>query len=878
MARSKSYISPRQRVANAATPIHETMDTLVQGVSQQPGHLRLPGQAELQENAWSSPVEGLTKRNPAMLELLFLDRALDNFYLEMFRLGTESYFFLLYPHVDFDSNQQLLLSVRNNNGVAVVPKVHGPGLTVDSQTGLVTIENTSYLWADPYSDGKPFLFERYSLVNSANGDGSLLNRTVATAMDAALTPARENNGIVFIQAVQYQVSYELTLNYNGTATTVPAFVTPAATDTNNTISTSLVAAGLTSSINAISGWSATQSDYVIEVKRDDGEPFTMNMNDGRSNVLARAFTDRVSVISELPLRAPQDYLVNVESDPNTDVDDRWLSFTTLDGSDLGEGAWSEAPAPGIPFKINENTMPYHVRREAVDDIWVGPADGSTQTSGSDSYQFPQWGQRSTGNEQTVPTPDIIGAALRDQVFFRERFVLAGGDIVQFSEVGDGFNFFQDSVLQLTDQDGFSVKCVSEISSDLQWILPIDETLLIWSTTSQFQVRSADSEALTATTAVVVRLSNIVMNQLVKPKLAAAKVLFSTEEYGYSHVREYDFFSNRQARLGLNLGGSNDITLNLPKYINGLITHWDVSEASDYAVARTPEDPNCLYVYKYQWSAASAGLQKVQASWSKWRFGGDVQWVKFMENDLRLIVTFPDRTELQVIKADELVDPDKAIEMLLDRQLLYPEVNSNIYTTDNISATYDSVENKTTFTLPFPAPPGGKTQAVTIFTGSSQANEGLLLGETTTTTLKCAEPGDWRNALIAFGEPYQFKYEFNKAYIPEVNQANNRRVGKLTGRTQLLTWEVHHRNTGFYQVRVSRKNREKDSVSSFIARIPGVTNNRLDTEGEVIDTGSFRVPVYSRNTDCSISVESDSWLPVTISAASWEGTFSDRSKG
>ena len=136
----------------------------------------------------------------------------------------------------------------------------------------------------------------------------------------------------------------------------------------------------------------------------------------------------------------------------------------------------------------------------------------------------------------------------------------------------------------------------------------------------------------------------------------------------------------------------------------------------------------------------------------------------MENDLRLIVTFPDRTELQVIKADELVDPQGDRDAV-DQQPLYPEVNSNIYTTDNISATYDSAGNKTTFAA-VPCAARGKTQAVTIFTGSSQANEGLLLGETTTTTLKCAEPGDWRNALIAFGEPYQFKYEFNKAYIPK----------------------------------------------------------------------------------------------------------------
>ena len=880
MARPKSNVSPSRSAASPSTPIRDTMDTLVQGISQQPAHLRLPGQGELQENAWSSPVEGLTKRNPTLLRLVFSARALDNFYLEMFQLGpSEVYAFLLFPAADFEVTNNLNLVIRNTDGTAIDPDIHGPGISKSGDAdNTIVISDTSYLWSNPVdADGNPQLYKQYSLINTASGWGSMLNRTVTTAMADTTTPARANNGIVFIQAVQYLVTYSLTLSYNGTDTVIDPVVTPSATDDDNTISTSSVAEALTANINSVSGWNAVQSDYIIEVTRDDGNEFTMNMNDGRSNVLARAFTDKVGTLGELPVRAPNDYLVNVESDPSTSVDDRWVKFNTRDGSAIGDGAWSEAPAPEIIFQINANTMPYHVKREALNKLLIGPADGAERTIDGMDYPFPAWGIRSTGNTETVPTPDIVGKVIRDHVFFRERYVLAGGETVQFSEIGDSYNFFQDSVLGLTDQDGFAVNCASEISSNLQWILPIDETLLIWSSTSQFQVRSADSEALSASTALVVRLSNIVMNDSVKPKLAAAKVLFSTNEYGFSHVREFDFFSNRQARIGLNLGGSNDITLNLPKYIGGMISHWDVSESSDYAVARTPADPKSLYVYKYQWSTAQGGLQKIQASWSKWLLSGDVQWVKFMENDLWIVETFPNRTELHILQADELVDSENPL-LKLDRQIFYPEVNLDPVPTNNITALYDATENTTTFKLPFSAPAGGKIQAVTRFSSTANASEGLFLGETTTTTLTCREPGDWRDIPIAFGEPYLFKYEFNKAYIPEVNQANNRRVGKLTGRTQVLTWEIHHKDTGFYKVRVSRKNRADDSVMTFRARVAGVSNNLITTEQRVMDTGSFRVPVYSRNTECSITVESESWLPLTVSSASWEGTFSDRSKG
>ena len=879
MARPKSNVSPTRAGAKPSTPIHDTLDTLVQGISQQPQHLRLPGQGEVQENGWSSPVEGLTKRNPAVIQLLFNDAPLENFFLEMFQLGPEEiYAFLLFPADDFDETNNLWLRVRNVNGVAAFVDVHGEDINVDGAN--IVIGQNSYLWSNPvFDDGSPALFSHYSLINTASGSGSFLNRTQTAAMSDQLTPARENNGIVFVQAVQYQVSYSLTLTYDGTETVVPAVTTPAATDDDNIISTSLVAEELTTNINAINGWTAVQSDYIIEVTRDDGNEFTMNMDDGRSNVLARAFTDRVGTLGELPVRAPNEYLVNVESDPTTSVDDRWLQFRTRDGSEIGDGAWAEATAPGIEFELNDETMPYHVRREAENVIFIGPADGAEREEQEETYTFPTWGTRSTGNVETVPTPDIVGKVIRDHVFFRERYVLAGGETAQFSEIGDPYNFFQDSVLSITDQDGFAVNCASEVTSDLQWILPIDETLLLWSSTSQFQVRSADSEALTARTALVVRLSNIVMNDMVKPKLAAAKVLFSTDEYGFSHVREFDFFSNRQARLGLNLGGSNDITLNLPKYIEGMITHWDVSESADYAVARTPSDPHSLYVYKYQWTTASAGLQKIQASWSKWVFSGDIQWVKFMENNLWIVQTLPNRTELLEIQSDELVTHSTPL-FKLDRQLLFPECNEvlNPFAPNSVTFVYDAVENITTFTLPYPPADGHVLQAVTRFTDAGTQDEGLLLGETTTNVLRCSQPGDWRNTRIAFGEPYNFRYTFTNAYVPEANQANNRRVGKLTGRTQVLTWEIHHTDTGYYRVRVNRKNRGEDSISIFRARTTGIDNNLLTTEQNVTETGSVRVPVYSRNTDCSITVESDSWLPLTVSSASWEGTFSDRSKG
>ena len=324
----KSQLQPTRSGSPPSTPLRVEMDTLIQGVSQQPEHLRLQGQSTEQLNGWSSTVEGLTKRNGARFQAKVFDSALENFYLEMFQISQgEIYSVLLSPATDATELRIL------RNGTAVIPKVHGTGLTVDVGTGVVTADQTSYLHAEPTIDGMARLFDSYVLINSGP-IGLLMNRTVATAMKSTTSPARTNEGLILIQAVAYQVTY-LTWSWR-TTVVVPAVTTPAATDDNNQISTSSIAKSLTDNINALAGWKAVQSDYVVIVTREDDAEFRMTLDDTRSNTLGRAFTDQVTTIGELPQRASNGYKVNVSSDPSTNLDDRWLEFTTFDGSDIGE--------------------------------------------------------------------------------------------------------------------------------------------------------------------------------------------------------------------------------------------------------------------------------------------------------------------------------------------------------------------------------------------------------------------------------------------------------------------------------------------------------------------------------------------------------------
>ena len=861
MARAKSRFRKGSTPRTPSAPVRRDLDTLIQGISQQPPHLRTPGQGGRQINGWSSPVEGLSKRNCMRLQAKVSDKALKDFYLELMDVQIGERYSCLLTKEGSDTQ----LALRNKDKYPNID-LHGTGLTLDADRNIIG-DSTSYIHASAND-----YYKKYVLINSGP-IGLLLNRNKKTRMSTAKTTKQEGEGIVFIRAVAYNVTYTVSID----DVEVGSFKTPKADADDNEISTSIVAEKLTDEINKTDGYTAVRKRYVIHVTKDDKTKFKLEIDDGRSGELANAFTEKVESLSELPIIAPDEYLVELEGDPTTKLDNRWLKFDTFsDGvnKDFSQGTWKETVKPDIKYKIDVDTMPLVIYRMEENVIFVGPADGAVrkQTIDGTEYEFtfPQWGDRTSGDERSSPDPEFIGQKIRDHTIFRGRYVVCAGETLQFSETDDIFNFFNDTSAATLATDTFGLRSNSERSSPLEWMIPVEDSILLFSSTAQFQVRAADSDVLTPLSAEIFRLSNIDMNSNVRPKLSGSQVLFATQHFGYSHFREFNYYNNtRNTKIGLNLGSSLDITNYVPKYIEGYVTHWDVGQAADCAVAISPTDNKCLYVYKYLWQTSEQGQRKVQKSWSKWEFNQNVRWVKFIENALYLLVTDQDGTYFCIQLNDEIEVRDEP-QIYLDRLIQYP-ASPIAYPSAQVTGTYDATTNTTTFTIPYK--PRWKTIGIVRFVNDDK--QGLKLGETKTGTLVCKEKGDWTKYKLAFGEPYLFDYEFNTGYAPDNNEEGSRRIGQLAGRTQIMRWTVNHVDTGFYKIRVKRLNRSDDTVKSFRARKLNVSNNKISYSDDWLENGSMEVPVCSKNDQCRISVESYSWLPITVTSASWQGLYSDR---
>ena len=389
---AKSQI--QKRVAKpAAAPIEVKMDTLIQGVSQQPPHIRATGQATEQINGWSSPVEGLTKRNPTRYTGKMLDSSLKDFFLDIIEVSTiERYSIVVIPNdPDSDTDHSLRLEVWQNLAALDNTKVnvHGTGLTYEVKGGTPGWKvdaNNSYFSNEDAKKGSE-LYKGYVIASS--GQISLIsNRNKKTAYTSDKTPAIVNEGMVFIQAVAYSITYTL---YDGD-TQIAEYKTAKADDDVNDISTDAVAKGLYDQIP--SDYDKELNSYVFYLKKKDGSAMNLRLTDSRSNTLARAFTKDVTSIASLPLIAKDKYRVLVVNDPTTDVDDVWLQFNVLDSVNAGkvaDGSWSECPAPETSYKLDANTMPYVIYRAEGGKLFIGPADGTEQSLGDYEVHVPDMG-------------------------------------------------------------------------------------------------------------------------------------------------------------------------------------------------------------------------------------------------------------------------------------------------------------------------------------------------------------------------------------------------------------------------------------------------------------------------------------------------------
>ena len=810
--------------------VSRAIPTLLRGISQAADSTKQPDHADIQDNANSSPVRGLVKRSGTQFVTTLSSSTVGNVHIQT---------------INRDINERYVAIFSNGN--VKVYELDGTELTVNKPDG------TSYLnTSDPRSVIKTVTIADFTFV---------VNTSITTAMDSAVSPGNITQAVVFINAVSDKTTYSVTVD--GVTVTDD-------TTSDSTLSTTQVASDLQAGLNSgLTGFTIARNGPVIHIKKNDGSNFSIDGNDTQGNTQLTVVKDSVQRFTDLPTVSPNGYVVEIKGDESTNFDNYYVKFVTNNGGTFEEGQWEESVEAGIPFKFNYDTMPHVLIRQADGNFRFARVDGDTYTISGTTYTLPKWGERTVGDLDSAPNPSFIDGKINNVFFFRNRLGFLTDDNVVLTRVSEFFNFFPETVLSVIDSDPIDVGASHTKVAILKHAVTMGEQLVLFSDQTQF-VLTSSSDALTPKTANVVVATEFESSDQAQPVGSGSSIYYLTKKGSFAGVREYITQEN------IAIKDASNITVHVPRLIPSNIFKLAVSTNEDVLVLLGTDNPNKLYINRWLYGD---GFKKVLNSWSTFTFNSakSIKNIDFVGTDLFMVVEEANGTTLEKIPFEaEFREPNSEFEFHLDHKVTEA--------TTGVSISYNSGTDVTTFTLPYRLNgsmsvvgrylANGETSTFVDTQGNTKTlKPGQVVQTTNTTngsTSTITANGDFRNSKVIIGEPYLMHYRFSQQRLTEGSNAGE----MISGRLQLHHFYIKFEDTGFFRVEVTPENRDT-STHKFTGRFLGSSSAAI---GQInLETGTFRVPIMSRADRVDIDVKNDTFLPTQLSSAEYEAMFHMRSR-
>ena len=813
--------------------ISRSIPTLLRGISQSSDALKQADHADIQDNADSNPVLGLTKRSGSQFLASVGSSTLGNVHIQT---------------INRDASEQYVAIFSNGN--VKVYELDGTEKTVTKPDGTAYL-NTS----DPRSVMKTVTIADFTFV---------VNTSIVTGMDSALSNSASNitQAIVFITQATADTTYSVTVD--GVTVTDN-------TAGNNPLSTDTVASDLAAGLNSgLTGFTIARNGPVIHIKKTDGSDFSIDGTDTQGNTKMTVIKNSVQQFTDLPNVSPNGYVVEITGDEGTNFDNYYVKFTTNNGNALEEGQWEETVEAGISFKFDYATMPHVLIRQADGNFRFARVDGDTYTLSGTTFTLPKWGERVVGDLESSPNPSFIGNKINNVFFFRNRLGFLAADNVILSTVSEFFNFFSETVISVLDTEPIDVAASHTKVAILKHAVTMGEKLILFSEQTQF-VLSSSADNLTPSTANVLVQTEFESNAAAQPVGSGSSIYFLTKKGSFAGIREYIIAGNQQIQDAANT------TIHVPRLIPSGIFKMAVSNNQDILVLLGTENPNKLYVNRWLYGD---GFSKALNAWFTYTLNSNrsILNVDFIGTDLIMVVEEANGVTLEKIPFEtNFREPNADFEYHLDHKVTEA--------TTGVSVSYSSGTGLSTFTVPYRLRANmnivgrylanGETSTFVDAQGNTKTlTSGQALTSTNTTngsTSTITATGDFRNSKFIIGEPYEMHYRFSQQRL---TQGGGGATELISGRLQIHHFYIKYEDSGFFQVEVTPENRDT-SLHKFTGRLLGAASASI---GQInLDTGTFKVPIMSKSDRVNIDVKNNTFLPTLLASAEYEGVFHMRSR-
>ncbi|MEE8385645.1 MAG: hypothetical protein V3S01_06995 [Dehalococcoidia bacterium] len=857
----------------------QSIDALVNGVSQQPATQRLESQCEEQVNCTSDVAKGVKRRVP--FEHVAPNATHNDLIAGLGAKPTDGYFIHI---IDFGPTLQYVVFIEDgdvnvydlSNGNEIVVNDVGAGGAAGSYTYLDT------------TAGGDTAQDTFAVVTI--GDTTFIsNKHIIPIVDAGVSVVERRNEFLLhckpptsssktgnevylrLGALADVFGTTTSAGDQNTEATIDDLMT-ALTGVVGTVGTQTVGSGVYTDWDFTRVSNATihgiQTRNVANASHDQASAWD-NFGDSQHEIMATTVSAAtviadasIQAFADLPAKAVDGFQVKVSGDNGKDEDDYYVQY------DETENVWKETVGTQLEdvSTIDPDFMPHILLYQRSDDTFdFGPAAAA-------SGPFPDgglvsdfaWDDRLKGDVNSAPLPSFVGNPIRDIAVNKNRLTFISDDNVIASETGQFFNFWPTTVTEVLDSDPFDIAATGNEVSILDYAIPFANGISLFSSigdTIQELVGSRD-EQLTLKNARVEKRADVALSK-VKPVLAGDSLYFALDKGDRTAVYQYN-----QQDIGV--FKSVEVTSHCPTYLpaNIYLMAAGKGESMIACLSSASGEEGNIYVYRF-WVE---GKDLIMSSWSRFEIDTthsttEILGLGWIDSTLHVFIQRQDSMHI------EKLDFGKSVEHAtnfphrchLDHQLA-------------LTGVYDSDDDETTWTLPYDQVTNHGSSNVQVVTGPDFGTAGDERGEVIgidvagMADLTITAEGDWSTGDCFIGVPYESLYEMSEIVFRSNDKSGE--TARLSGRLQLKRARVVYDDTGVFDVEVD--SRDQDDGDTYTYPFTSEFINQALIGPRDITDGTFEFDIAGHSKDVKVTFKSSAVVPFVLSSFEWEGRFYQRS--
>jgi len=855
--------------------VTQTIPTFLGGVSKQTDIKKQPGQVDEILNGYPDPTYGLLKRNGSQ----FIDSITESTPGEF----TDGHWFT----VSRDNDERYIGVITKAGNIRIwntVPTISGGVLSVTEATiaNKTDADVVSYL-TPPASTNGTDDFHTFSYLDQTY----IINKNKTVAMTAKSDYYLRTRATVVIGSIDYDSIYKIEIN--GTQYDFTTVDISTATSRGYPVTSDEILTGLKADIDAALGPSPGNDTFTVtkyanslEIEIKDGQtPFTIEVAGGIQGVSLTCYQDDVVSSARLAAYTKPGRRVKVTNS----VDERasyYVKFTSTGNApggtsavNQGSGFWEEArgwdidvDANGDPIAtggkyiaklassgFNAETMPYKLVSTATNAFTI-----SKET----------WASRFTGNDYGNPIPSFVDKEIKFGLIYSNRLVFLTQDTIAMSVAKDFENFFFTSAQTVIASDPVDVETSSSKVSNLYCAVPQAQGLALFSEYEQYLLYS-ESGIISPSDVIVRTISQYEAERTIPAQDTGDYIAFVSKVSGSTKML------GMQVRGNLAAADVTEVSRvaagYLPKDLQRLLVNVQDSLIALYAI-----DSNKVFLHKYYVAGENAAMQ----AWFRWELLDSIKFLTVINNYFVGVVK--SGSDYKVIILDIIQNLDPA-DVDASPAITTTRLDQSFVVKFGGTITYNSSTNKSTIPKPY-SHIAGKTPIVV----TAQTMEDGAATDYSTLYRLAAVPdpnvthdvilevevdgsgnwlilGDWTGKEYDLVAGYEYNFEVDLPRYFYRSQNNIDWTASLT--IARMKFDV-----GF-----------SGGVNFYITRfgapqwiyVAGVQNagSYLSNSTPTIDRTTLTVPIYQKNTNFNLKVNSNSPFPVSLNSMTWEGQYAPR---